>query len=567
MPPDVSNLIAALTTLVSSLNEQSGVPNNLGLNEDPRFNSDKTRVKSDIYIPIKLGEIEENDRAWNTISKIFAKTQLSAPSAPEPVISPAVEPVLPAITEVVKENNISLLEKETIITSAPVAEPAPSINSKGLEDNFNILSNILKGMPTVSPQPVLEIPSSPVTSPIVNLQSPEVSIPAGPDLSPFIDAINRPVAPPIVNLQSTEALVAPPIVNLQSPEAPVAPPIVNLQSPEAPVAPPIVNLQSPEVPVASPIVNLQSPEAPVAPPIVNLQSPEVSIPAGPDLSPFIDAINRPVVTPIVNLQSPEIPSFSFPDINLSDISGIMQKNTSAPIINLESPKISLPPGPDFTPIFDAINRPAASSIINSQSSGPINLPTTQERLVLPANLFSAPEINIDSVAESISNIKLPEPSPSASFSINDGSVDILKNISNKISQTPVGNNIYPNTEFNGEVIADLISGIENQKPLPSSLVSPQLSVVAPSREMPAPALNIQIPKQDTTYLRGTYEELKVQTQLLSKIADKTGVEVPQASNTTNSTLNQSMDNPPIGVPIFSSTRNSLLNFDIVGQTV
>ena len=539
MPPDVSNLIAALTTLVSSLNEQSGVPNNLGLNEDPRFNSDKTRVKSDIYIPIKLGEIEENDRAWNTISKIFAKTQLSAPSAPEPVISPAVEPVLPAITEVVKENNISLLEKETIITSAPVAEPAPSINSKGLEDNFNILSNILKGMPTVSPQPVLEIPSSPVTSPIVNLQSPEVSIPAGPDLSPFIDAINRPVAPPIVNLQS----------------------------PEAPVAPPIVNLQSTEALVAPPIVNLQSPEAPVAPPIVNLQSPEVSIPAGPDLSPFIDAINRPVVTPIVNLQSPEIPSFSFPDINLSDISGIMQKNTSAPIINLESPKISLPPGPDFTPIFDAINRPAASSIINSQSSGPINLPTTQERLVLPANLFSAPEINIDSVAESISNIKLPEPSPSASFSINDGSVDILKNISNKISQTPVGNNIYPNTEFNGEVIADLISGIENQKPLPSSLVSPQLSVVAPSREMPAPALNIQIPKQDTTYLRGTYEELKVQTQLLSKIADKTGVEVPQASNTTNSTLNQSMDNPPIGVPIFSSTRNSLLNFDIVGQTV
>jgi hypothetical protein len=131
VPPDVSNLIAALTTLVSSLNEQSGVPNNLGLNEDPRFNSDKTRVKSDIYIPIKLGEIEENDRAWNTISKIFAKTQLSAPSAPEPVISPAVEPVLPAITEVVKENNISLLEKETIITSAPVAEPAPSINSKG----------------------------------------------------------------------------------------------------------------------------------------------------------------------------------------------------------------------------------------------------------------------------------------------------------------------------------------------------------------------------------------------------------------------------------------------------
>ena len=144
-------------------------------------------------------------------------------------------------------------------------------------------------------------------------------------------------------------------------------------------------------------------------------------------------------------------------------------------------------------------------------------------------------------------------------------MDLLKNISSKISQTLTENGRY--FEYNGDKVGDLISDLADQKPLKPSAVTPQITVITPSQEMPTPVFNIQVPKQDNTYIKGTYEELKVQTQLLSKIADKTGIEVPQASNTNNSTVNQSIDNPPVGVPLFSSTRNNLLNFDIVGQSI
>ncbi len=676
MPPEVSNLIAAITTLVSSLNEQSGVPSNSVLNQDPRFNSDKTKVNSNIYLPVKLGEIKESDEAWNTISKIFAKTQLSAPNTPEPVASPAAAPVFPSTTEVVRENNISSFERETILTPVSVETKSPIINFEGFDKNFDILSNAIKGLSTPTPQPIIEVISPPVASPIINLQSPEVSIPAGPDFTSLISAINAPVASPIINLQSPEVSipagpdfnplistintpVASPIINLQSPEVntpagpdfnplisainkPVASPIINLQAPE--VASPIINLQIPKV--ASPIINLQSPEVsipagpdfnplisainkPVTSPIINLQSPEVSIPAGPDFNPLISAINKPVASPIINLQSPElpsisspdidfnsiadlinspivspvinlqgpevyipaapslipalelinkpamapiinlqspaIPSISSPDINLSNLSGIMEKTVMAPVINLESPDISIPPSTNFIPIIDAISKPAAASIINLQSPEPLAPPTELERLVLPANTFTIPETNIDSVAESISNIKLPATAPVISFSINDGSVDLLKNLTSKISQTLTDNSRY--FEYNGDKVVGLMSDLTEQKPLKPAAVNPQVTVITPSQEMPAPVFNVQVPKQDTTYTRGTYEELKVQTQLLSKIADKTGITVPQASNTNNSTVNQSIDNPPVGVPLFSSTKNNLLNFDIVGQSI
>ncbi len=74
MPPEVNNLIAAITQLVASLNESAGLPApSIGENADPRYDSKKERVATAPGLLVRLANVQPNDKAWNNIAAIFAK--------------------------------------------------------------------------------------------------------------------------------------------------------------------------------------------------------------------------------------------------------------------------------------------------------------------------------------------------------------------------------------------------------------------------------------------------------------------------------------------------------------
>jgi len=74
VPPEVNNLIAAITQLVASLNESAGLPApSIGENADPRYDSKKERVATAPGLLVRLANVQPNDKAWNNIAAIFAK--------------------------------------------------------------------------------------------------------------------------------------------------------------------------------------------------------------------------------------------------------------------------------------------------------------------------------------------------------------------------------------------------------------------------------------------------------------------------------------------------------------
>ncbi len=111
MPPDISKLIAAIIQLVENLNEKSGLPANdiLSNNRDPRFNSDKTRVQTSFGLPIKLADIQENDRTWNKIAKIFAKNYAESITRPD---YEEESPQVPAIIQQAAVDKKTAIEQE-----------------------------------------------------------------------------------------------------------------------------------------------------------------------------------------------------------------------------------------------------------------------------------------------------------------------------------------------------------------------------------------------------------------------------------------------------------------------
>ena len=106
MPPEVSKLIAAVTTLVSALNESAGIsapsPGSSGV--DNRVDERKEKVATAPGLLVRFNEPQISDKSWNTIARIFAKNFIEATKKPDYGDEPAA--AVPSIiqqTAVVQE--------------------------------------------------------------------------------------------------------------------------------------------------------------------------------------------------------------------------------------------------------------------------------------------------------------------------------------------------------------------------------------------------------------------------------------------------------------------------------
>jgi hypothetical protein len=106
VPPEVSKLIAAVTTLVSALNESAGIsapsPGSSGV--DNRVDERKEKVATAPGLLVRFNETQISDKSWNTIARIFAKNFIEATKKPDYGDEPAA--AVPSIiqqTAVVQE--------------------------------------------------------------------------------------------------------------------------------------------------------------------------------------------------------------------------------------------------------------------------------------------------------------------------------------------------------------------------------------------------------------------------------------------------------------------------------
>jgi hypothetical protein len=106
VPPEVSKLIAAVTTLVSALNESAGIsapsPGSSGV--DNRVDERKEKVATAPGLLVRFNEPQISDKSWNTIARIFAKNFIEATKKPDYGDEPAT--AVPSIiqqTAVVQE--------------------------------------------------------------------------------------------------------------------------------------------------------------------------------------------------------------------------------------------------------------------------------------------------------------------------------------------------------------------------------------------------------------------------------------------------------------------------------
>ena len=86
MPPEVSKLIAAVTVLVSALNESAGVPTaGAGLSgpSDARFDAKKEKTAAAPGLLVRFQEPQMNDRVWNRVAQIFSKNLIEASAKPD----------------------------------------------------------------------------------------------------------------------------------------------------------------------------------------------------------------------------------------------------------------------------------------------------------------------------------------------------------------------------------------------------------------------------------------------------------------------------------------------------
>jgi hypothetical protein len=97
--------------------------------------------------------------------------------------------------------------------------------------------------------------------------------------------------------------------------------------------------------------------------------------------------------------------------------------------------------------------------------------------------------------------------------------------------------------------------------------SPQISILPPIAEKPAPTLNVQPPNRDDTYNRVNLEELKAQTQLLSKIANKIGIPSQQINMAAANPQSYSMGEPPRAGAFYTPVGETMLNINNVGQVI
>lgn len=490
MPPEVSSLIAAIATLVNTLNESVGLPSNLPTGRDLRYNDEKTRISSNINLPVELGEVQESDKTWNTIAKIFTNTQLKS--------MPPME-LLSAPQEIIEK---SKFEKETIREiSSPVENTAAPI--------VNITTG--ESSTTLDIDPLVDTLSS-ISSPTINTQQ--------INTEPLVSAIKD--IPGIDIGGMAEVLPKPSFEN-----------IVNIDSPEIS---PSINI--PEIapsPITMPDIDFSSISEMVAAPVV---APDI------DFSPISEMISSPVVNP---------------DMDLSFIDSLVLKPIPQPMVNIS------PMSPD---IFVSPN-------INVDST--VNLPNNGfdiDGLNAAFKSFSAkplPQISPEPILDAISNIKISNNIQSPPSILPDF------NIAPNISMPPIDNTSYievtPIQEFlekaaeNSDIkLRSILDNLSENKVQPVIEV-PKIPISAPVSEKAIPNPNTQLPVQDDTYNKANLEQLKSQTQLLMKIADKIGIPSQQINMAPSSSESYNTSQPPRAGSFYTPIGDTMLNINNVGEIV
>jgi hypothetical protein len=121
-----------------------------------------------------------------------------------------------------------------------------------------------------------------------------------------------------------------------------------------------------------------------------------------------------------------------------------------------------------------------------------------------------------------------------------------------------------NSELSIRSLSDNLS--ENMaRPISESL---QISVSAPVAEKATPVFTSRGAPQDDTYNKANLVELKAQTQLLMKIAEKTGVPSQQINMAPSSSesYNTSSQSPRAG-SFYTPVGDTMLNINNVGEIV
>jgi hypothetical protein len=586
VPPEISSLISAIATLADSLKEQVGVPNNFSVDQDLRYTGDKTRVRSNINLPVELGQVDEGDESWNTIAKIFAKAQPVSPVSPEPLA--ATEPVSPALSEkeTIKEFS-SLQEKETIKEFSSLEEKetiSKIVNvekiSSPILDTSSIDTNLEKMVSSLS---------APAASPALIDIGPIVEITKAGLISNENIAAQGIIEPKqsLPNLQSSIEATAPVPANIYEP---IIEPNINIEN--QPVSTPNILL-----PPAAPLPEINNAISPILSPIIT--PPEINNAISPILSPIITPpeVNN-TISPILSPPSVDILNTA-PELNVDTISDNITKALALSEINVSA-------------ISDNISR--------SLMLPEINVDTISDNI---SRSLMLPEINVDTISDNISrSLKLPEISISA--------------ISDNIAKEP--NNIEPNFDISGIASPDLskldfspisksISSIdipaeaslsENLPPevnlspifnipksvpslLPQNIQQESLEVnpayysensinriatefaqmvpspsqgivqippITPIPELPTPKLDVKIPQQESPYDRANFEQLKIQTQLLTRIADKDGRPSQQIINPPSSPSSSSGGGSALpSSSLYTPPKFNLLSMDNVGEII
>ena len=570
MPPEVNNLIAAIATLVNNLNETVGLPNNLSTGRDLRYNAEKTRVSPNINLPVEIGEVSEGDKGWNSIAKIFTNTQLkSIPPSKPPIISKEVNENFRFEKETVREIPAPVENVTTTITNASPEGPV-SLNITPFIEEFSAinkpiittqqvdteqLASAVKSISNIDIEGIVKSLPKPSIESIVNVNVPDDSPPLN-----IPEIVSAPVVIPDINI--------PEIVS-----APVVIPDINIpEIVSAPVVIPDINI--PEM-VSSPVVipDINIPEIVSAPVVI----PDINIPEIVS-SPVIvlpEMVSAPVVIPDINIPEMAPVSVVIPDINIPEI-------VSAPAI---APEV------DLSFIENLVAKPAAQPIIDISP--------------IPPDIFVSPNINVDSAPyipnnnldNNISNtaFKSFAPEPPIPFGI-DPILDAISNVKiyNTIQTppsvppsfivTPTIN--IPPIEAAGSLETDPILKFLEKEAINSQILirglisdnlieardqpvmeSPQISILPPIAEKPAPTLNVQPPNRDDTYSRVNLEELKAQTQLLSKIANKIGIPSQQINMAAANPQSYSMGEPPRAGAFYTPVGETMLNINNVGQVI
>jgi len=568
VPPEISSLISAIATLADSLKEQVGVPNNFSVDQDLRYTGDKTRVRSNMNLPVELGQVDEGDESWNTIARIFAKAQPVSPIPPEPLTAPAPASPVPTEKETIKEFS-SLQEKETIKEFSSLQERetiSKIVNvekiSSPILDTSSIDTNLEKMVSSLS---------APAASPALIDIGPIVEITKAGLISNENIAAQGIIEPKqsLPNLQSSIEATAPVPANIYEP---IIEPNINIEN--QPVSTPNILL-----PPAAPLPEINNAISPILSPIIT--PPEINNAISPILSPIITPpeVNN-TISPILSPPSVDILNTA-PELNVDTISDNITKALALSEINVSaiSDNISrslMLPEINVDTISDNISRSlklpeiSISAISDNIAKEPNNIEPNFDISGIASPDLS--KLDFSPISKSISSIDIPaEASLSENLppEVNLSPIfNIPKSVPSLLPQNIQQESLEVNPAYYSEnSINRIATEFAQMVPSPSQGIV-QIPPITPIPELPTPKLDVKIPQQESPYDRANFEQLKIQTQLLTRIADKDGRPSQQIINPPSSPSSSSGGGSALpSSSLYTPPKFNLLSMDNVGEII